>query len=49
MRKKKFWIAIGTIVILIVAGFGFELDDRLVDLITDNQSPLWDILEGILR
>lgn len=48
MRKKKTWIAIGTILIIVAVGFGYELDDRLVDLLTSPDSPIWTIIEGIL-
>ena len=46
--SRKFWMAIGTIIVTIAIGCGYELDPKLIVILTSAESALWIIIEGIL-
>jgi len=41
-------MAIGTIIVTIAIGCGYELDPKLIVILTSAESALWIIIEGIL-
>jgi len=47
-KSRKFWMAIGTIVVTIAVGFGYQLDPKLIALLTASESALWIIIEGVI-
>ena len=46
--SKKFWIAVGTVIVIAMAGLGYELVPGVKELITSPDSPLWTILEALV-
>ncbi|GAH59946.1 unnamed protein product [marine sediment metagenome] len=47
-KSRKFWMAIGTIVVTIAVGCGYKLDPKLIVILTSSESALWIVIEGIL-
>lgn len=41
-------MACGVIVVTVALGLGYQLDPKLVVLLTASESALWIIIEGIL-
>ena len=48
LTSRKFWVAVGTIIVTIILGLGYELDPKLVALLTTSESALWIVVEGII-
>ena len=48
LTSRKFWVAIGTIIVTIILGLGYELDPKLIALLTTSESALWIVVEGII-
>lgn len=48
LKSRKFWMAIGAIIVTITAGIGYDLDPKLVVLLTSAESALWIVAETIL-
>ena len=48
LTSRKFWVAVGTIIVTIILGLGYELDPKLVALLTASESALWIVVEGII-
>lgn len=46
--SRKFWMAIGTIIVTIAVGCGYKLDPALIAILTTSESALWIIIEGII-
>ena len=46
--SRKFWMAIGVILITLAIGFGYQLDPELIILLTASESALWIVIEGII-
>lgn len=46
--SRKFWMAVGTIIVTILVGIGYEVDPKLIVLLTTSESALWIIIEGII-
>ena len=46
--SRKFWMACATIIITIIAGFGYELDPEFVAAMVGAEGMLWIVVEGIL-
>jgi len=46
--SRKFWMAIGVILITLAVGFGYQLDPELIVLLTASESALWIVIEGII-
>lgn len=46
--SRKFWMAVGVIIVTIVIGCGYRIDPELIVLITASESALWIVIEGIL-
>ena len=46
--SRKFWMAIGVIIVTIAAGIGYDLDPELIAMLTCGESALWLVLETIL-
>lgn len=47
-KSRKFWMAIGTIIVTLAIGFGYKLDPALIAILTTSESALWIIIEGII-
>lgn len=47
-KSRKFWVAIGAVIVTLAAGIGFGLKPELIALITAAESTLWVLIEGIL-
>lgn len=47
-KSRKFWMAIGTIMVTLAMGMGYELDPALIVILTTSESVLWIIIEGII-
>lgn len=47
-KSRKFWMAIGAIIVTLVVGIGYELDPALIVILTASESALWVIVEGVL-
>ena len=48
LLSKKFLMAVGTIIVTLALGFGYQLDPRLIGLLTTAESALWIVIEGII-
>jgi len=48
LKSRKFWVAVGTIIVTIAMGIGYELDPELIVLLTTAESALWIVVEGII-
>jgi len=46
--SRKFWMAVGTIIVTLAVGLGFDLDPELIVLLTTGESALWIVIEGII-
>lgn len=46
--SRKFLMAVGVIIVTIAVGCGYELDPKLIVLLTASESALWIVVEGIL-
>ncbi len=47
-KSRKFWMAIGTIIVTLAVGFGYKLDPALIAILTTAESALWIVIEGII-
>lgn len=46
--SRKFLMAVGVIIVTIALGLGYELDPKLVAMLTTSESALWIVIEGII-
>lgn len=46
--SRKFLLAVGTIIVTIAIGLGYNLDPKWIVLLTTSESALWIVIEGIL-
>jgi len=46
--SRKFWMAVGTIIVTLAVGCGYKLDPALIAILTTAESALWIIIEGII-
>ena len=46
--SRKFLMAVGTIIVTLAVGFGYELDPQLIAMLTVGESALWIVIEGLL-
>ena len=46
--SRKFLMAVGAIVITLAVGFGYQLDPKLIALLTSAESALWIVIEGVI-
>ena len=46
--SRKFWMACATIIITIIAGFGYELDPEFVVMMVGAEGMLWIVIEGLI-
>jgi len=46
--SRKFLMACGVIITTIALGLGYNLDPKLVALLTTSESALWIVIEGIV-
>ena len=47
-KSRKFWMAVGGIIVTIAVGCGYRLDPKWIVLLTASESALWIIIEGII-
>lgn len=47
-KSRKFWMAIGTIIVTIAIGLGYKLDPKWIVLLTTSESVLWIVCEAII-
>lgn len=47
-KSRKFLLAIGTIIVTIAVGLGYDLDKEYIILLTSGESALWIIVEGVI-
>ncbi len=47
-KSRKFWMAIGTIIVTLAVGLGYKLDPALIAILTTAESALWIVIEGII-
>lgn len=45
--SRKFLVAIGAMIVTIVVGLGYQLDPKLIAMLTAAESFLWILIEGI--
>ena len=48
LKSRKFWVAIGTVIVTIFLGIGYNLDPKLIALLTVGESSLWIVIEGLI-
>ena len=41
-------MAVGTILITIAIGVGYQIDPKLIVLLTTSESALWIVVEGLI-
>lgn len=46
--SRKFWMAVGVILVTLAFGLGYQLDPKLIVLLTASESALWIVIEGII-
>lgn len=46
--SRKFLMACGVIIVTIAIGCGYEMDPKLIVILTSAESALWIVIEGIL-
>lgn len=46
--SRKFWMAVGVIIVTIIVGCGYQVDPELIVLLTASESALWIVIEGII-
>jgi len=46
--SRKFLMALGTIIVTLIIGFGCKLDPKLIALLTTSESALWILVEGFV-
>lgn len=46
--SRKFLMAVGTIIVTLVVGFGYELDPKLIAMLVTSESALWIVVEGLV-
>ncbi len=47
-KSRKFWMAIGMMVVTLAVGFGYELKPEIVVMLTAAEGGLYVIIEGII-
>lgn len=46
--SRKLLMAVGTIIVTIAVGLGYDVDPKWIVLLTTSESVLWMVIEGIL-
>jgi len=48
LMSRKFWMAVGAIIVTIAVGCGYKLDPKWIVLLTTSESALWIVVEGVI-